>query len=253
MRNYQIDAPSNRLTFTDLRFYYDNEAPGWFPSSTTVLEAYPKTAQFYEWLKANGDQADTIRDDAGRDGSAVHGLTEAYDNGDTVSCITADGEVRYSTRVWAMFERYVDFVRRFNPEIIENEFSTVDAELGYGGTIDRIIDLDGRRLVLDIKTSGSIHDHYWLQTTSYLKLYEKKRGVKLDGTCILWLNAKTRTEGKKGAIQGIGWQLIFPDQTIDHYWGLFQHTKALWDEINKDYKPRNLTYSLSHSKIKQWD
>jgi hypothetical protein len=64
---------------------------------------------------------------------------------------------------------------------------------------------------------------------------------------ILWLNSKTRTEGKKGALQGIGWQLITKDNTTDDM-ALFLITQQLWQAQNADSKPRQATYQLTHKK-----
>ena len=69
----------------------------------------------------------------------------------------------------------------------------------------------------------------------------------VDGVAILWLNAKTRTEGSKGAIQGPGWQLVIREDTTRDY-ELFLATKTLWEAQNKDIRPRQLTYQLTHKK-----
>ncbi len=71
--------------------------------------------------------------------------------------------------------------------------------------------------------------------------------IEVDKVAILWLNAKTRTEGRKDQIQGLGWQLITKADT-DNDWELFKHTHALWLAQNKDITPRRLTYSLTHKK-----
>ena len=69
----------------------------------------------------------------------------------------------------------------------------------------------------------------------------------VDKVAILWLNAKTRTSGKGGAIQGIGWQLIIRDENEEENdWELFQATQKLWLAQNKDIKPKNINYALSH-------
>lgn len=48
--NYIMDVPSNQITFLDSRFYITAEGD-YVPSVTTYLEAYPKSPQFFEWLK----------------------------------------------------------------------------------------------------------------------------------------------------------------------------------------------------------
>lgn len=247
--NFIIDPSAKQLTFLDSRFYW-TEANQFLPSVTTILEAYPKGAGFYQWLKENGSDADAIRDEAGTTGSIVHHLTEKYDNGETVTLLDENGNISLKVNEWAMFERYVEFVNRFKPEheMIEQNF--VSESLGYAGTVDRITMLDGKRILLDIKTSGAIYPSYWLQLAAYANLFTKETSKGLDQVGILWLNAKTRTDGKKGAVQGIGWQLITKtfDESLDDL-NLFNITHKLWLAENEAIKPRMTTYSLSHKKI----
>lgn len=246
--NYAIDTAAKQLTFLDSRFYWTDDNQ-FLPSVTTILEAYPKGANFYQWLKENGTEADVIRDEAGATGSIVHGLTEQYDKGETVSLLDDNGNINLKLNEWAMFERYVDFSTRFNPEheLIEQNF--INAKFGYAGTIDRVCMLDGKRMLIDIKTSGSIYPSYWLQLAAYWNLYYRATHETVDQVGILWLNAKTRTEGKKGTVQGIGWQLVTKTlNELSKDLELFEITHKLWLAENETAKPRMTTYNLSHKK-----
>jgi len=127
----------------------------------------------------------------------------------------------------------------------------ISSKLGFAGTLDRVIDLDGKKILLDIKTSNSIYPSYWLQLSAYAKLLKEvaNDAKSIDTVGILWLNAKTRTEGKKGAVQGIGWQLV--TKTIEEAeadWELFQATHKLWLAMNEDVKPKQISYQLKHKK-----
>jgi hypothetical protein len=239
---YQIN--NKQLTFLDSRFY-STEDGGFVPSVTTILECYPKGAAYYNWLKENGKDADEIRDEAGRRGSVVHKLTEFYDAGYQVSLINPQGQIEYKLNEWAMFERYVNFRSRFQFVTDSIELNIISKELGYAGTIDRIIDMDGEKILLDIKTSNAIYPSYWLQLAAYRFLLMNKAGIRVNKVAILWLNAKTRTEGKKGDVQGIGWQLITKDDT-DKELQLFNATLNLWAAENTTSKPKSLTYQISH-------
>jgi hypothetical protein len=239
---YQIN--NKQLTFLDSRFY-STEDGGFVPSVTTILECYPKGAAYYNWLKENGKDADEIRDEAGRRGSVVHKLTEFYDAGYEVSLINPQGQIEYKLNEWAMFERYVNFRNRFQFVTDSIEMNIISKELGYAGTIDRIIDMDGEKILLDIKTSNAIYPSYWLQLAAYRSLLMNKAGIRVNKVAILWLNAKTRTEGKKGDVQGIGWQLITKDDTNKEL-QLFNATLNLWAAENTTSKPKSLTYQISH-------
>lgn len=255
-RNYAIEH--DRVSFLDSRFYRDKESGEHVPSVTTILEAYPKGAAFYAWLKKHGEDADEIRDDAGRRGSVVHSLTEDYDAGMNVS-LMGDAEVpRYRLAEWAMFERYVEFCDLFPAQIHAVELRMASSEVGYGGTLDRVMTLehDGVTRIIDIKTSGSVWPAYWLQQAAYHNLLVKTgaashligdiagREIRLS---ILWLNAKTRGP-RKDAIQGAGWQLIDQPMTTPHYLDLFEKTRALWLAENEGQMPRQVSYKLHHKR-----
>jgi hypothetical protein len=230
----------------DARFYYDTNGE-FVPSVTTILEAYPKDAHFFKWLKEVGTDADAIRDEAGRRGSVVHQLTEQYDTGEEVSLLNMDGNLQYKMIEWSMFERYVEFSTRFKPEIIMSEQNFVNSFLGFAGTLDRVIKMNGLTYLIDIKTSNVIHDSYWLQLAAYRELLLQNKGMEVDFVGILHLNAKTRTEGKIGAIQGQGWQLIQQRDTAKEL-SLFDKVRDLWLEQNKDAKPKRASYTLTHKK-----
>ena len=243
----QIDIQTNRITFLDTRFYFLPDGTP-VPSVTTILDgAYPKGAQFYEWLKKNGKDSDDIRDEAGRKGSTVHDFTDRYDQGQEVSLLNGSGYMNCSLMEWAMFERYIEFSKRFQPEHILIEQNFVSELLQTGGTVDRVSKINGKNILIDIKTGSAIYDHYWIQLAIY-NMLALEQGVQVDAYGILWLNAKTRTDGKGDAIQGKGWQLIYPEKPINEYFKLFKHCQALWMDTNGTTIPKETSYSLTHKK-----
>ncbi len=230
----------------DARFYI-TESGDYVPSVTTYLESYPRTAQFYESLKSVGKDADEIRDTAGRSGSVVHDLTERYDNGEDVSLMDESGYIGYKLQEWSQFEKWVEFRQAHETVIIHNELNLVSDLYKMGGTLDRVMYVKGQLLLVDIKTSNAIYPHYWLQLEAYRRmLMEINKPV--DGVAIMWLAAKTRTDGKAGTTQGKGWQLIIKNdlKEFDKDWKLFQACQALWNAENSDAKPREINYSLKH-------
>jgi hypothetical protein len=248
MSNYFIDTNQRQITFTDNRFY-SSESGAFIPSVTTILQAYPKDSHFFQWLKQVGEEADTIRDEAGRRGSIVHSLTERYDAGEEVNLLDNGGNIGYKMSEWTMFERYVEYRQQVQQEIMFSEINFISQQLGYAGTVDRIVNINGKTYLIDIKTSNTIYEHYWLQLAAYNELIKEayKSTNVIDHVAILWLNAKTRTAGKNGAIQGPGWQLIVrEDSERENDLKLFNATKLLWDAQNSDMKPRIKTYSLTH-------
>lgn len=245
MREF-IKITKDRIEFLDSRFY--KHANGnFYPSVTTILDAYPKSAAFFEWLKKQGEDADEIRDEAGRKGSTVHQLCEDYDAGLECSILNAFGQPQYKQIEWAMFERYVEFRQKTGWEMIANEVHYISPQFGFAGTLDRVFKVRDKRILLDIKTSNALHNHYWLQMAAYKALWDEVNpNEQIDEIRVLWLNAKTRTEGAGKSIQGIGWQVKEPEYGLPHYWKLFNNVYATWQEENRTIKPRNTAYNLTH-------
>jgi len=149
---------------------------------------------------------------------------------------------------WAMFERYVDFSVTHQPKMRMMEMHFSSDVLGFAGTVDRVLEINGKEYLVDIKTSNNMHESYWLQLAAYNKLL-LEYNYEVDGVAILWLNAKTRTAGKGGAIQGAGWQLL--TKTLEESakdWEVFKTTLSLWKSINEDIKPKRTSYQLSYKK-----
>lgn len=248
MQQFKIDNNTKQITFLDNRFY-GTEDGGYVPSVTTIGDAYPKGPEYFNWLKKVGEDADSIRNEAGRRGSVVHELTERYDAGDEISLLGDNGRIDFKLSEWSMFERYVDFRKRYKFDVIYSEMNMISKKLGFAGTLDRVICMNGKNYLIDIKTSNAIYPFYWLQLAAYKKLLiESTKMETIDDVGILWLNAKTRTVGKKDSIQGIGWQLVLRSNEKQEKkdWQLFQATHKLWLAENGEMQPRQMSYTLTH-------
>lgn len=254
-KNYAVDTGNNRISFLDSRFYKTKEGT-FVPSVTTILESYPKGAQYAEWLKKHGEDSDNIRDEAGRRGSIVHSMTETLDYGGELSLMDDDLNAKYKLMEWAMLGRYAEFRERFPATVHAIELNMSSSELGYAGTLDRVLTIDGTTYLMDIKTSGAIHNAHWLQQAAYLRLLIHTGEIaKLfpDGPvpdiklAIFWANAKTRTNGKDGTMQGVGWQFIPQEAPTEKLLRIFDHTHALWKEENATAQPRTTTYKLTQT------
>ena len=237
---------NNQLTFTDARFYIDTATGEYYPSVTTILEAYPKPYALLQWMKEAGSKSDEIRDAAGRRGSSVHQLTENYDNGLECNLLGENGQPLYSLEEWGMFEKYVDFSQTLQPDNQLIEQQILSSQLGFAGTIDRVCVINGKKYLLDIKTSNGIYNSYWLQLAAYARGLLVETKIAVDGVAILWLNAKTRT---KKDTQGIGWQLVTKtyEESLKDY-ELFEAVQKLWNAEHKGDKPKQFSYNLSYKK-----
>jgi hypothetical protein len=251
MKHAKIEA--GQLTFTDGRFYPHPETGAWVPSVTAVIQdGAPMPYALKKFLMQHGNDSEVIKQEAGDQGSAVHEMTERYDRGEEVRLLDANGKPNCSLKEWAMFERYVEFSRGRLVQWTEIESRYVGHE--WAGTVDRVGYVEGvGHCIVDIKTSNGIWETYWQQLAAYHHLVRAARSADkhaIQAVCILWLNAKTRSEGRKGAIQGKGWQLVTlpvgPELTT--HLDLFRAYRKVWEATTTAKEPKQTTYQLAHRK-----
>lgn len=249
MKKVFFNPEAQRVSFLDSRFYACNDKPALYvPSSTTILNVAPKSSQFYEWLKRAGETADAHMAERMEVGSKVHNLTEVFDKTGRIN-LAENGVFDMRMEEVAMIHRYAEFVERFKPEMELIEAAYAHSGLGFGGTLDRRAKIKGDRWLFDIKT-GNIYPYYWCQLASYVVLHNMfNPDTPIERVGILHLNAKTRTEGKPGTMQGIGWQMIEMsavegDQPgLEFYTQLFYHYKKIWHHHNPNMEPDSPMFS----------
>lgn len=93
----------------------------------------------------------------------------------------------------------VSFLKTNNAVIEAAEQMVYSREHGYVGTFDAIMTIDGKRYLVDYKTSNGIYDEHYLQASAYLKAYEEEAGPALDGALIIGI-VKEDKEDKDGII-----------------------------------------------------
>ena len=231
-----------KITFLDERYYQDREG-NYFPSATTVLDVYPKGYGFTKWLKDLGSNADQVLKDAGEQGTLIHNTIEAFFRGEEITWADEKGKAKYTEEQWKMLMRFVDFYKTYKPEPLGIEYSLVDKELGFGGTIDFVGTVNKQLWLIDWKSSNGVYRSYELQVAAYFELWNKQMPkYKLDRYGILHLKALTRGESKNGTIQGKGWKLHESADPQDKLYNFFEMTKAIWHKENPNAKPKTIEY-----------
>jgi hypothetical protein len=237
----ETDPDLRQITLPDARYY--QRSPGvFYPSVTTILGFFPKGSFFETWLKDSGHNADIIMRRAGDEGTQVHEAAEKILKGEEVRWIEPDGYVNYNTHVWKMILSFYDFWTTYNPKLLLSEEFMYSDQHKYSGTLDLLVELDGKKWIIDIKTSTAIHTSHYLQMSAYVKAYEEKYGEKVDRTGILWLKSSKRGPDKtKKRIQGNGWELKEGDKSIDEYFQMFLHTYETYKMMHPEQEIEMLT------------
>lgn len=243
MRTIVHNEDTKQINYLDNR-YYTNDGKTFFPSVTTILDVYPKGFGFNQWLKDVGSNAEQIAERAASTGSAVHDACDRLNKGMELKWATEQGRGIYSIEEWQMILRYAEFWKTTDAELVCSETNFCSPELGFGGTLDIVAMINGKRWLLDIKTSNYIHTSHELQLSAYAKLWDE-HNPPIDHVGIIWLKASTRTDKTdhaKSIYQGAGWQVKSFDRTHHEAFKIFQHTQAIWKEENANYKPLNMIY-----------
>lgn len=245
MKNIFHNPDAQQINIMDERFYtIDGET--FYPSVTTVLEAFPASPQLLVWKKSVGFNADIILDIAAAEGSMIHNAIERYLLGRPVlfSEIESMHPKVDKLSVWKSILRFVDFWETEKPVLETSEQIVVSPDLRLGGTVDITCMIDGQRWLIDAKSSNYVSDTHEFQLAAYATMWNREHpGHKIDRVGVLHLKALTRGPDKKGKkIQGKGWQLVEFDRDYRQAWQIFRHLRVVWDECNPDYRPANLKY-----------
>ncbi|MDZ4227856.1 MAG: hypothetical protein U1E54_01280 [Candidatus Levybacteria bacterium] len=185
---------------------------GVFPSSTTILNAYPQSAYLTQWIATQGwNESQRIKSEAGERGTRIHDATDLLEDGMELD------RHDYSLEEWFKICSFADFHKSYKPELIAKEFSVFSPKGKYGGRLDRIYKMDGLITLLDIKSGAGIHEHYPLQFASYAKAVEETTDLKIDQTACLQLGAQNKN----------GYRLVIYPDWKDHY-KVFESVRKVW-------------------------
>lgn len=238
-RILKLDEESRQVNFLDQRFYKRQER--YYPSITYVLASYPKGKYYEDWLKQVGQNAEFIARKAAETGTAVHNLIEQFLNlpiGEEIKWVSENYTANHSLEVWKMFLRFIDFWETYKPKLLETEVHLFSDKHQIAGTCDLVLEINGVRWILDIKTSKSLHTTYDLQTAAYAVCWDECFEDKIDRTGILWLKSSKRGPDKTGKkIQGKGWELYESNRTTEENFKYFNQVYDLFKLENPNAKP----------------
>lgn len=238
-----IDQNLKRVNILDTRYYVRDDK--YYPSVTSILQYFPKNKFFETWLKDVGHNADIIARKAADEGTQVHDAIERYLLGEKISWMDDNGYSKYSLEIWKMILKFHDFWSTYKPTLIESEIHLFSDKYMYAGTCDLVIEMDGVKWLLDIKTSNSLYVSHDLQLSAYAQAWNELYEEKIDKIGIIWLKSSKRGEDKKsGKIQGKGWEIYEPERTIEDNLKLFEYIHELYKLEHPNVKPTSEHFPL---------
>ena len=182
-------------------------------SVTTLIGAnlgwnfYPLLNWNLKLMKEGIDPREELKT-AGRVGTLAHVMIEEFIKGGRVFL---DGyspkEISHAKEAYYNF---LTFKKDYNPEILETELKMVSEQYKFGGTCDAVakvkIGKNKKLMILDWKSSNSIHSEHKIQIAAYAKMYEENSGERIKGALIVRLDKdKKEYEVEHLKIKDLDW------------------------------------------------
>lgn len=202
---------------------------------TTILSmGVPAEAGLINWWKNNTvDEAQEILEDAQERGSNVHQAIETLLFAEKV---VPNAYKRKKER--DAIESFMDFFKTVKPEKFQPEqvVAYIDEKMKFAGTLDLIATINGKRLVIDFKTSKVPSKKNSLQVKAYARAIEQSYDEKIDDCYVLYLGSGhkgTRSKLDENGIpnNGKGWYIVKSEDTFEDFERAYD--MALW--VNGGY------------------
>ena len=221
-----------QITTTDERWYKVKDM--FVPSVTWIAGHYPKGIGFYKWLADKGwDEAEAIKQAAGDKGSKVHKAIEDIILGKEVKIDakyrnnSTEQDEELTPQEYECVMSFVAWLDEINPEILATEYVAVNEGIGYAGTVDMKLKINGEIWLVDIKTSQSVWPEYELQVSAY-----KHADPEVQKMAILQVGYN-RNKSK------------FKFTEVGDKFGLFLAAKEIWANETAGVQPSQKDYPLS--------
>lgn len=153
-------------------------------------EVLPSVSEICRFIdrEVYGEVNQVILDNAAQRGTKVHKATEALDK---------YGEIECDEDILPYVQAYVKFRREHKCEWEKIEWSTYNTGLKYACTVDRSGTMDGKKILMDIKTTSTLQT---VRVTAQLTLYQMAlatQGVHIDECYALRLDKEGKYHLKK--------------------------------------------------------
>jgi len=132
---------------------------------------------------------------------------------------------------------FIDFTQKHNVEVTSSERKIYSMTEDYAGTLDGEGYIDGKKCILDFKTSSGIYPEFFIQVAAYLYAREEETGSKYEGAVIIRIDKETG-EFEAKAIKR---------EDLDEYYQAFLACLTLyrWQMRRKDEEKKNRESQLT--------
>lgn len=177
------------LNLSEERYQYDGVS---LPRTTEILSAMLHEDSITVWANNIGlYQKKKYKEElqiAANKGTYVHNAIEDFiqnNNELDMNTVLAGYQVEVSY-AYGSFKSWWDIISKRNVKIIMQEQKLVCP--WFGGTLDLLIEIDGRVYLLDFKTSNYTSYKYFLQLAAYRYILRNYFGIEIYGCGVIKLN-----------------------------------------------------------------
>lgn len=125
------------------------------------------------------------KEEAASFGSQVHEWAEQFTDAIANGVNPPKIEEEWPEEVQQGINAYLDWYDAHSVKIEHSERMVYSKENEFVGTCDAIGEVDGKRYLIDYKTSKGLYPEHSLQVSAYMMAYEEETWEKLDGAMIV--------------------------------------------------------------------
>jgi len=172
----RIDSPKGRR--------YKTPEGNLYPSVTTIFSVYDNK-HIQEWKEKVGEeQADKIAKAAAARGTYIHERCEELIKGINIK------QAPFAKMLyWDQWEKFKPLVNQIG-KVYANEAPLYSDYLQVAGTVDCVGEWQGKRSIIDFKTSSRFKtkeeiETYWMQCSAYSYMWYERTGIPITNLVIL--------------------------------------------------------------------
>lgn len=164
-RQYRVDNKRVPGVTTVLGVLDKPALVGWAATTAAdaAVEACANGMPPDEARKAGRAAVFARRDKAADLGTRAHAMVEAHFAGEETSVDVSDPE---EAKVYACARRAIDHIEKTCTRVVLSE-TAYTSPMGFGGTLDLVVERDGKLLIADLKTGKGVHDEVVPQLAAY--------------------------------------------------------------------------------------
>lgn len=103
---------------------------------------------------------------------------------------------------------FFNWAKKHKVQLIASEQKIYSKKYKYAGTYDLEAMVDGKRTIIDFKTSKAIYPEMFLQASAYLQAKEEETGKKFDGGVAILRLSKATEDIEPFEVQQVGYEQV---------------------------------------------